>query len=390
MRRSVIPFITILAVATAGIGWCPVPWSAGLFAAALLLALAARGVRGVGSRVILVNLAAVILALAAFESYLGYRDERGDGTRMAGTITEGFHEPDDDLGYRPRAATRVTATKSYGDALIYDVTYSIGTDGLRVMPPAAPGAPAGCVVFFGDSVTFGEGVADDEAYPFLVARRLGSGWTAHNLAFSGYGPQQMLARLQSGATRRLAGCRPTQFVYLAILEHVARVAGLTRWDRHGPRFRLGPGGVPVRDGNFDTPPMRFGGRPVPPAVTQAVDEFRAWQRFSGRGRSPGQGDLELFLAVVAESARLARELHPGSRFDVILWDGRDDDWLGVIRQRLENAGLGVHWLTEAVPGFPADADRYLFPHDGHPSPEMHRLLAQYVVDVLIAGGNSNR
>ena len=81
---------------------------------------------------------------------------------MEGTIVEGYTHPDDMLGYAPDPGKRVTARKLHGNTALYDVTYTIGTDGLRVTP-SAPGTPvARCVIFFGDSVTFGEGVNDDE------------------------------------------------------------------------------------------------------------------------------------------------------------------------------------------------------------------------------------
>jgi hypothetical protein len=330
-------------------------------------------------------LAAVLVAVAAFEAYLGYQERAGDGTRMQGSITEGFNRQDDVLGYVPERASRVTARKLHGDTVLYDVTYSIGADGLRIRPEPENAAPARSVVFFGDSVTFGEGVNDDEAFPYLVGRAGGDSFAAYNFAFSGYGPHQMLAILQAGLIESRKVPRPAHFIYLAIVEHVARVAGLAPWDRHGPRFRLDATGVPVRDGNFDSPPRLSGRWTVPAPAVAALDELRTWRRFFGRSRDPDDADLELYLGVVSEAARLARTQYPGSTFHVILWDGRDDPRIGIIAQRLTATGIPVTRLTAVIPDFTSDASRYLLsPHDGHPNPLMHRRLAEHILRRIAA------
>lgn len=376
--------LLILALALASVMAWPLPWEVALLLACLVLAVLAWSARSDTSRIILINLAAVFFALAAFEAWLAAKAAAGDGTRLEGTITEGFTVPHPDLGYHPRAGSHVTARKLHGAKIIYDVDYTIGPDGSRVSPPSVPSPSGRCVVFFGDSVTFGEGVADREAFPFRVAERLGPGNSVHNFAFSGYGPHQMLALLQSSAPDARAGCRPTDFVYLAILEHVARVGGLTSWDYHGPRYRLDDGGRAVRDGNFDAPTRLLGRWDLPAGLASELDRCHTWQRFLGRNRSPGRPELDLYLGIVKESARLAAQRYPGSLFQVLLWDGRDDERLAVIERELASADIRVHRITQAIPDFTGNASRYLLsPYDGHPNSVMHERLAGYVVDAML-------
>ena len=59
---------------------------------------------------------------------------------------------------------------------------------------ASPWPDRADVVVLGDSVTFGYGVEDDQAWPALLARDLQPG-QAINLALIGAGPQQYLTRL---------------------------------------------------------------------------------------------------------------------------------------------------------------------------------------------------
>lgn len=369
----------IVAVAGFSLVYCPAAWSAAIAAVGALLITASTKARRESAKLILVNLAAVSIALAAFEGYLYHQAQLGDGTRIEGTIVEDFTSPDDVLGYRPKKGSRVTARKLHGDTVIYDVVYTISADGLRVAPPAVSNPPARCVVFFGDSVTFGEGVNDEQTYPYVVGTKSAGTTGVYNFAFSGYGPHQMLAALQANLLAPIVPSTCAHVVHLAILEHVPRVAGLASWDRHGPRFRLGADGRPWRDGNFDTPPRVMDRAQLPGWTVKAWQQFRTWQMLFGRGRKLNAADLALYISVVRESARIVRERYAGSRFEVILWDGRDDSRLETIERALQADGVRVHRLTRIIPDFAQNASAYLLaPRDGHPNPAVHRRLAEYI------------
>ena len=104
-----------------------------------------------------------------------------------------------------------------------------------------------------------------------------------------------------------------------------------------------------------------------------------WQRFFGHSRDPSDADLDLYVAIVLESARLVRQCFPESVFEMFLWDGRDDARIGVIERRLTAGGIHVHRLTTVIPDFAANSERYLLgPHDGHPNALMHERIAEYI------------
>ena len=379
MIRSVGISVLVAVIVATAILYCPVPWSAILTVAAVLLGYCAWSTTLTNLKLLSANLAAVVAAVAVFEGFLGFNDLRGDGTRMEGTISEGFVVPDDDLGYRPRVDSRVTARKLFEDRVIYDVTYSIGADGLRVTPRSQSRRPPTCTVFFGDSVTFGEGVNDAETYPFRVGVEPRGETSVYNFAFSGYGPHQALAALNAGRVERTVTCSTIQFVHLAIVEHVARVAGLAGWDRHGPRFRLNKNGTVERDGNFDDPTQLLGRWVLPRWFDQTTDRFRTWHRFFGRSRDANDADFALYLGVLDEVARVARSRFPGSSFDLLLWDRQGDTRFAAIERRLTGSGVVVHRLTTMIPDFAANADRYLLgPRDGHPNALMHQRIGEYV------------
>ena len=121
-------------------------WLAVLLIIGLLLALLSWFSNHKRVALVSIYFASFFLAVGSFEGYLVYEQVKGDGTRIEGSITDEFNKPDDLLGYAPRENTRVTARKFYGTSLIYDVVYTIGSNGLRITP-LAKGANRGCVVF---------------------------------------------------------------------------------------------------------------------------------------------------------------------------------------------------------------------------------------------------
>jgi hypothetical protein len=365
------------------IRFCPIPWSAVLLGAAIALAILAWRTRSDKARLVMIYLAAILAPLAVFEAYLGLQPAESDGTRMEGSITAGFVHRDDVLGYAPDANAKVTSRKFHGNELIYDAVYTMDNDGLRVGPPSSAAATGACLIFMGDSHSFGEGLNDDQTLPYQLGVKSGGRYAVYNFGFSGYGPHQMLANLQTGRLSHIVRCQPTHFFYTALLEHVPRVAGLAAWDRHGPRFVLDAGGNAVRDGNFDDVPRLFG-RVAVPAIARALNSFYTWQRLFGRLRNPSAADLDLLVAVIRDSARLSRQLYPNSTFHVILWDGRADPRLNVIQARLAEAGVPIISVSKAIAGYGADWPRYVIsPYDLHPNALQYERLADHILTQVV-------
>lgn len=222
----------------------------------------------------------------------------------------------------------------------------------------------------------------------MVASVGGGNVAVYNFAFSGYGPHQMLSALLAGQVDAVAGCGPLQFIHLAILEHIPRVAGLAHWDKHGPRFRLDDNGRPVRQGNFDSPTLLFGRWTAPQWGRQLLQRFHMWQNMFGCGCALNEKDLALYIGVVREAARELRQRYSHSTFDVWLRDGRDDTRLETIERSLRADQINVHRLTSVIPDLAENSDRYLLgPHDGHPNPIMHRLIGEYVAALLETGAD---
>ena len=379
-------WLALASVAVLALKYCPMPWAMVLLGLAMALGAIARRCKNHFAQSAVVCLAAGFGAVGGFEFYLGVEQIRGDGTRLEGSIAHefAFEHTDDLLGYAPARDSRVTSRKYYGNELLYDVVYTINSDGLRIALPVDGAELRDCVVFFGDSITFGEGVNDDDTLPYQVGLKTGGRYPIYNFAFSGYGPHQMLSSLLSGRVDQTVRCRPMAFIYLAIPEHVARVAGLTFWDPHGPRYELTENGEVVRRGNFDDGPAGPNAWLSRPLKT-ALDRSFTWQRLAGRARDPSPTDLNLLTAVVVEAARLTNAVYSGSEFHVILWDGRSEDTVQSIETKLTTKGVSVHRMTSIVPDVNTDWPSYvLSAHDRHPNPLLHKLVADYVARRIVA------
>jgi len=303
----------------------------------------------------LITAASTCVAMALFEVYRGTDvAPPANLIRYEGTINgaplafDKFMIPDDTLGFVPKPRSKVAVLKFFQGSLVYDVVYTIDPGSLRVSPSYDFGNAKGCVLFFGDSFTFGEGVNDDQNYPFLVGLKTGGNYTIYNFAFNGYGPHQMLADLTSGRVADRIHCTPTHVILLCLTNHIERVVGLALWDRHGPRFRIAKDGSVHLEGHFDDP-FRLGTWTLPVWVTHTLERSSAWRKLFGSERRTTSADLDLLIAIINSSKEAALERYPGAQFDVIVWDGWDVERAraieaggsnGIRNGGLSNAALG--------------------------------------------------
>src|SRR5262245_8045495 len=89
--------------------------------------------------------------------------------------------------------------------VIYDVVYTTGADHFRAVPAADH--PERCVLLFGDSFTFGEGVNDDETSAAQIIIKSKGKVTAKNFGVAGWGPHQFWPDCSLGGSSGLLHVR---------------------------------------------------------------------------------------------------------------------------------------------------------------------------------------
>lgn len=305
----------------------------------------------------------VDLALRALDPGLPYRLEH----------PQPYDDYEGPLGRQglPSSRTHSVATAVADGRIVFDVHYTLDENGLRVT--GGPGG-AGTVLFFGCSFTYGFGVNDDETYPSAFYRALHGRHRVVNAAFHGYGPHQMLRAIET-RTFDAAISRPVLHAfYLMLDDHLNRAAGLYRWNRHSPRYGIGPDGALRHAGlHSDDPVMR---------LAHGLENLHGLPERLGRLLQerwiPPVERIRLTVAILARSSRLLEERY-GAELTVILWDTAPA--LDEVERLLGAQGVRTLRVSALVPAIGPVAGDYLPPQDRirpgveeHPNPGFHRAL----------------
>jgi hypothetical protein len=383
-------FFGAVAASLAILKYAPVPffWLGIMWASAFFLAIFC--VQGSWPRAILFNLGVFLCVFAAAEAYFFYSD-----TYRPPTVTEGLYVQDDLLGWAPAKGMHATSIELGPGGLfhqpagvLFDVKYTIDSDGLRIAPPYRQDDLLGAVLFFGCSFTFGEGLQDNQTLPYQVGAQSGGRYRTFNLAFNGYSPIQMLAAIDSGMLRRIADTTPRYVYYVAIPQHVWRVAGRIAWIQHQPRYVLDASGGVQRSGYFeDYKPLskvlgiRHGAR--------QLKKSAIWRILELRESGVTEDDMRLYLALVRRSRDLLVAQYPGVQFRIILWPGHsvaEQRTYEGMRDGFRRMDLPLDLVEDILPGYKTDETPYVLSSaDTHPSALANRLIAQHIVNETLQG-----
>lgn len=200
------------------------------------------------------------------------------------------------------------------DRELFDVRYGFDAQGRRVTQ-ASDGSPRADLLLFGCSYTFGHGLEDTETWPWKLGKLLGPAWRISNYAFNGFGPQQMLTRLEEGMVEEPSAPERAA-LFLAIEHQIRRNSSL--FYMHSVRYALRADGRLERDGFSSDPPYAilfflpkyFNGSQLVRQISNFVTEYLVKQHHDEF--------LKTYLAILEESARLLREKYKAS-LTVLLW-----------------------------------------------------------------------
>ena len=281
-----------------------------------------------------------------------------------------YWQPDPALGYRPLVDTDVSITCWRKSRRVYQVSCTFDEFGRRRTPDDPEDRPVAHAIFMGNSCVFGENVADDQTLPSHFAAQT-TGFAVYNYGFIGWGPQQMLALLQSGQLRAQVPQRSGLLLYGLLPDHVRRVNGsytATAWGGRFPRYVLRDGD-PVHAGSFaDSQPRRIAwfnllrSSPALDYVARRIDD--AWGYTPSRWR--------MLLEVVRRSKVEYERRFDGS-FVVFIWPfgGRHAIALA---DSLTSRGIRV--LDLAAIGVPSPQPNQLVPYDAHPAGAYYATVAE--------------
>jgi len=233
-------------------------------------------------------------------------------------MSRGFRFPDSDLGYRPLPNQHHAVWKQIDGKTIYQAVYTMDPFGRRVTPTQKRERRNQFLLFFGGSTTLGEGVQNKETLPFW-AGTLAEKHTPYNYGFSGYGPQQMLAILESGRLKQEIQEKKGIAIYSFIDGHVNRAIGdmhvFNAWAGNAPFYVLEDGQV-VRKGSF------LSGRPWLSKIYRFLGQRNLVRYFKINHPIRIHGEHIRLTAKMFEKAQdMLQEQFPGSDFYVLFWPG---------------------------------------------------------------------
>jgi hypothetical protein len=284
-----------------------------------------------------------------------------------------FNYDDPDLGYSLQPSQRAQARELYHQRALFDVIYTIDTDGLRVIPTKAPVAQCR-VVFFGDSLTFGWGLADVETMPNQFVASSGGSYRGYNFAQNGYGPHQMLRMLETGRFDRIVGDDSVSLVvYQGIVEHVARVVGRNTWDPRGPRY------VMTSDQQAVAYVGPFHGNAYV-ALLEWLEKSEIYSYVTGRVfyEQPRLEDLPLYIAILKQAQREIERRYGAGSFIIVFWYNKEI--LGADpTEQFKEAGLNVISIERIIPDINENGAAYVIATvDLHPNAAANHQIAEFL------------
>ena len=280
--------------------------------------------------------------------------------------------------------------------IVYDVLYNIDSLGNRFTPFVGDNAPkkTNSILFLGDSLTFGEGLSDDETLSYFIQARTGR--AALNAGLHGYGAHQSLRILedQDLYDKRTSGHDIKTIVYRSIVEHIHRTAGYSSWDSYGPCYELTPSKTVSYRGSFaecgksdNSFSARLKSRLMStsePFTRQVLDRLMAKRVRSDSSYLPN--DVERYISVVSRMNSIAKG--KGIKFLIVLEDaGTYDEFCGdkvpyadeltnrFRRERLSLVLTSDLYTKEVCTANSLTISKY----DRHPTMIANKLLSDYLI-----------
>jgi hypothetical protein len=326
-------------------------------------------------KIILVNLAFFSFFLGCIELFMNinFKDTNKEAkTEKTGSYFDPlakYSKPfDQTLGYRAKPNCSVQAVLSADGKNIYDISYTTNANGLRIA--LKPKKPDKSILFWGCSMTYGEGLDNDETFAWICGEK--TGYKVLNFAFHGYGPHQMLAGIENGLVEKnLENSTPVFALFTTIPWHPERSGGWADWDAYGPKYELDSENILHYKGPFNSKLMVY--------FYKAMLKSRIFTKFyRAIASSDARHDVKRAVSIVNKSEALIKKKYPEIKFLVLYW-GPEDDY----SKALKKAGLRVIMIDEVIAEYSKNIDKYQIEIDGHPNRKAARMVGNYLSNLVV-------
>lgn len=281
------------------------------------------------------------------------------------------------LGMVPFQDSVIRDLKIVDGDTIYDVDYSIGKDCER-LTPNWNAQKSKYALFFGCSIGFGHGLEDNQTLAYQFQEN--SPCNSYNYAYSGYGTNHMLARLQYQNLRKIIPKKEKEGAgfYIFYWDHIERSIGsmarYTEWLHTSPYFEFQDGKL-VRDKAFKD------GRPFVSSFYEAVYQLSCVKYFDMTFPAKlSDQHFDLVSEMVLESKKTYKKQFENDNFYVVIYptyEEIDPKLLKAFYASLKKKNIQVLNLNEDIH---YDASYSIHAHEAHPSAFANETIAKLLVE----------
>ena len=306
------------------------------------------------------------------------------------------------LGYayppnlRNYSSKKVAYTSPSQKEVVYDVIYNTDQLSNRYTPNDSKDRlnKSDSILFLGDSLTFGEGLNDNETLSYFIQTLTGR--STLNAGLHGYGAHQALRILEDDDLfkKRTKGHKVTTILYRSIVDHINRTAGYSSWDRIGPCYELKGKNSVSYQGSFaecrktnNNLITRFANRLASssePFTKKVFERFTTSTKY--RSNKYLRKDVDTFVAVVSEMKAVAES--KGINLIVLLEDagtynelcGQKVPFARELEDKLENQHLNLILTSKVYTDLVCTFNELtISKYDRHPSMIANKILAEYLI-----------
>jgi len=333
-------------------------------------------------KAIWLNISVFILCVTFFETFLHIKEFIQPLPNKSSFIYgDQYFVSHEALGYAPKKNMQTQSKRYENKKLAYNVTYTIDKKGLRISPLTEKNTFNKCVLFFGGSFTYGEGVEDHETMPYLVQDLSGNQYRSYNFGFHGFGPHQMLSYFHHHMVEEIVSCNEKVYlIYQFIMSHVRRAAGREPWGEHGPKFILRKDGMVNYAGHFDDNYFLL----TLKRLSYKYLTYRNIKQYNKKGQL--LEDIQLLVGILKTTRHHFKSLYPNGEFHIIFWNVRGNPLNDKrVLEGLKKEHFKIHLITSILVDFNKDMKQYLMSqYDDHPNQMAYQTMARYVVDKILS------
>ena len=270
---------------------------------------------------------------------------------------------------QPRpGAHHVRTMDAKTNALIDNVEYNVDPFGRRVTP-RKENTGQKFIIFVGDSFTYGEGVKGDETLPAQFGA-MSPAYMSYNYGFSGMGPFDVLARLETVDFAQEVAQSSGVVLYTFLDSHIDRTMGrmsIAGWQSPRAYYEVTETGL-TRKGTFRT------GRPVTTLAYRVLARSALLRalRIDIPPRITST-DIGATARVIVEMDAVVRRRLPDSRFCVLFYPGWSNYASRIIpaltAKDICHVDFGQLFRGDSDPVY------YLREDDKHPTPAAYQRVA---------------